>query len=212
MPRTSLFIEPNGFYHIISRSLNDIWLLRDNDDFTYFFELIRTTKQKYPIRLFHYVVMNTHFHLAVQVPNHEVLSKNIAYLKWHYSLWVHKKYNWQGPLWRERYKSLLIENENYLYACGMYIEYNPVRAGICENPIDYPYSSYRKYNSQINDALIDDYEISTNSKGDYQRDNCHISEQWDFRSTLLKNIFSYSPAIGTALFIEKLKHPPNACP
>ncbi len=152
--------------------------------------------------------MHTHFHLAAQAPNQEILSKNIAYLKWHYSLWMRKKYNWKGPLWRERYKSLPIENENYLYACGMYIEYNPVRAGICGDPADYPYSSYRKYNSQIKDTLVDDYQ-----GGDcHALCDCHRLEQWNFRTPLLKNFFSYSPAIGTPLFIEKFKHPKNACP
>ncbi|MFA5117847.1 MAG: transposase [Candidatus Omnitrophota bacterium] len=204
MPRTSRFIATNAFYHIISRSLNDTHILRDNDDFTRFFMLVDTAKQKYPILIFHYVAMNTHFHLVVQAPNHEILSKNISHLKWHYTLWMRKKYGWKGPLWKERYKSLPIENENYLYACGMYIAYNPVRAGVCKDPGDYPYSSFRKYHRGINDPLID---LQESQKGD-----SHLSEQWDFRSNLLKNIFSHSSAIGSTLFIEKLKQPRNACP
>ncbi len=210
MPRPPRFIEQNAFYHIISRSLNDTRILRNSDDFNHFFQLLQTAKQKYPIRIFHYAVMHTHFHLAAQALNQETLSKNITYLKWHYSLWMHKKYNWKGPLWRERYKSLPIENENYLYACGMYIEHNPVRAGICENPADYPYSSYKKYNSQTKDTLIDDYEP--------QNGACHVLCDWhrfkpyDFTSTSLKPIFSHSPAIGSPLFIAKFKHPKNACP
>lgn len=194
MPRLARFIEANGFYHIISRSLNETYILRDENDFSHFFQLLHTAKQKHPILIFHYVIMNTHFHLAVQTPNHEVLSKNIAYLKWHYSIWMRKKYKWKGPLWRERYKSLPIENENYLYACGMYIEYNPVRAGICENPMDYSYSSYRKYNSQTNDSLINDYPESTSHR-----------PILDYRSDITKNIFSLSPAIGSNHFIKKSK-------
>lgn len=196
MPRTPRFIEPNGFYHIISRSSNDMWIIRDNDDFTYFLELIHTAKQKYPIFIFHYVVMNTHFHLVVQTPNHETLSKNIAYLKWHYTLWMRKKHNWKGPLWRERYTSLPIENETYLYMCGTYIEFNPIRAGICRDPADYLYSSYRKYNSRINDTLIDDYEINNNSKQLIQLDYC---------SDIAKNIFSFSPCIGSSSYIKEFK-------
>lgn len=196
MPRLARFIEMNGFYHVVSRSLNETRVLRDNDDFCHFLSLAYAAKQKYPIQIFHYVIMNTHFHFVVQAPTHKILSQNISYIKWHYTLWSRKKYNWMGPLWRERYRSLAIENQDYLYACGMYIEFNPVRAGICENPVDYPYSSYRKYHSQINDTLVDDYEISNNS----EQSMC-----LGYRTDIAKQIFSLSPAIGTNSFIKKMK-------
>jgi len=196
MPRLARFIEKNGFYHIISRSLNETRIMRDNDDFRHFFKLTNSAKQKYPISIFHYVIMNSHFHLAVQTPSHEILSRNIAHIKWHYTLWVRKKYGWRGPLWRDRYKSLPIENESYLFACGMYIEYNPVRAGICNNPGDYSFSSYRKYNSGIDDILIDEYEISPNSKQ---------SMQLDYSLNITKSIFSFSPAIGSNSYTKRFK-------
>lgn len=196
MPRTSRFIEPNGFYHIISRASNDTWIFKDKSDFSHFIQLVHTAKEKHPIRLFHYVLMNTHFHMVLQTSNHMVLSKHIAYLKWHYTLWSRKKYGWKGPLWRERYKSLPIENEEYLYACGTYVEYNPVRAGICINPTNYPYSSYRKYHLEIADTLVDDYEISSYSKQSFQL---------DYSLDITKNIFSLSAAIGSGLFIKQLR-------
>lgn len=203
MTRTARHIETNGFYHIISRSLNNTRIIQEQSDFTHFINLIRTAKQKYPIRLFHYVIMNTHFHMVIQALSHKILSQNIAYLKWHYTLWMRKKYGWNGPLWKERYKSLPIENENYLYACGTYIEYNPVRAGICNTPGNYPFSSYRKYHLGINDSLIDNYEPDIHYSKSLQLDYC---------SELTKNIFSRSWAIGSFLFMEKFKHNSNACP
>ncbi|MDD2702858.1 MAG: transposase [Candidatus Omnitrophica bacterium] len=197
MPRQARFIEPNGFYHIISRSLNEMWILRDNADFEYFKQLAYTAKEKFPIRLFHYVVMNTHFHMVLQASDHTTLSKHIAFLKWHYTIWMRKKYNWKGPLWRERYKSLPIENEDYLYACGMYIEYNPVRAGICAAPEDYPHSSYREYRSSTSNNLLDDYEMTTELKP---------SIQVDYGSEITKNIFSLCSAIGSSTFIKQFKN------
>jgi len=203
MPRAARFIEPNGFYHIISRALNDTWIFRDYADFAHIIKLAHTAKEKYPIRLFHYVIMNTHFHFVLQTSSHTVLSEHIAYLKWHYAMWMRKKYNWKGPLWRERYKSLPIENEDYLFACGMYIEYNPVRAGICAHPKDYPYSSYRKYHLGSVDSLTNDYEV-----------NIHInpSSPLDYQSRLAKNLFSRAPAIGSIIFVNTFKHPLNGCP
>ncbi|OGW78832.1 MAG: hypothetical protein A3I73_00835 [Omnitrophica bacterium RIFCSPLOWO2_02_FULL_45_16] len=206
MPRIARFIEENGFYHIISRSLNDTHILRDDKDFIHFLKLAHAAKKRYPFHLFHYVIMNTHFHFIVQALSHKMLSQGLAYLKWFYTLWCKRKYGGRGPLWQERYTSIPIENEDYLYNCGMYIEYNPVRAGICTNPVDYIFSSYRKHHSGITDTILDDYEKK------------FTSSQYasiDYASDLAKDLLSRSPAIGSTLFIGKLKRfamPQNGCP
>ncbi|HEX9779985.1 MAG TPA: transposase [bacterium] len=157
MPRVARYIEDNGYYHVISRSINQTWSLRDPDDFAHFRRLLRQAKVRFPIRLFHYALMNTHFHLIVQVATKNHLAQHVAFVKWSYTQWMRKKYGWRGPLWRERYKSLPIQNETYLAACGLYVECNPVRAGLCADPADYPYSSAAKYFRGLADDLVDDY-------------------------------------------------------
>jgi putative transposase len=62
-------------------------------------------------------------------------------LKSSYIRYFHAKYKLSGPLWRERYKSLLIENEPYLFVCGEYIENNPVKAGLANLSEEYPFGS-----------------------------------------------------------------------
>ena len=52
-------------------------------------------------------------------------------------------YQRTGTLWEGRYKATLIDSERYLLTCCRYIELNPVRAGMVENPSEYPWSSYR---------------------------------------------------------------------
>jgi putative transposase len=47
-----------------------------------------------------------------------------------------------GTLWESRYKSSVVQTETYLLACSRYIELNPVRARMCLEPGDYPWSSY----------------------------------------------------------------------
>ena len=159
MPRIARYIEENGYYHVISRSINQTWVLRDPEDFARFRTLIREAKGKFPVRLFHYALMNTHFHFVVQAITKDFLAQHLAYVKWHYTQWMRKKYGWRGPLWRERFKSLPIENEIYLAACGLYVEFNPVRAGLCDDLADYPYSSARKYFKGLADDLLDDYNV-----------------------------------------------------
>ena len=204
MPRTARHIEPNGYYHVISRSVNEFWILKDDSDFHYFLNLEREAKKRFPLRLFHYALMNTHFHFVLQTPNTENLSRHLGWLKWHYTKWTRKKYGWKGPLWRERFKNLPIENEYYLAACGIYVEYNPVRAGICQHPADYPFTSYNQCHS-LSDDLIDSYELP------HRLDRTQGSQ---FQSPASKIIFSRAPAIGTPEFVHKyrLHRRPHACP
>lgn len=161
MPRRARYLENNGYYHVISRSVNQTWVFKDAEDFQKFRILVRDAKLKFPVRLFHYALMNTHFHFVLQVSKKELLAKHLAYIKWNYTQWMRRKYGWRGPLWRERFKSLPIENELYLAACGHYVEFNPVRAGLCANPEKYLYSSARKYIAGIADDLVDNYEMPT---------------------------------------------------
>ncbi len=49
MPRIARQVEANGYYHVISRSINQTWVLRDPDDFARFRTLIREAKEKFPM-------------------------------------------------------------------------------------------------------------------------------------------------------------------
>ena len=194
MPRLARCVEENGYYHVISRSINQTWVLKDQEDFTRFRTLVREAKAKFPIRLHHYVLMNTHFHFVLQVVTKDFLAQHLAYVKWYYTQWMRKKYRWRGPLWRERYKSLPIENEAYLAACGLYVEFNPVRAGICADPAEYAYSSHRVYHLGHTDDLVDRCTFAPPPQ---------TLGPLTYTTPTAKQIFSQSPAIGNAFFIEE---------
>ena len=155
-PRSS-YLADDSYYHVISRSINQTAIFRDPEDLARIHAFAREAKRQFPIRLFHYVFMTTHFHLVLQTVRAADLALHLRYLKWHYTLWMRKKYGWKGPIWRERYRSLPIRDETYLSACGLYVELNPVRAGMCRDAAEYAYSSARKYELGRPDDLLDEY-------------------------------------------------------
>jgi putative transposase len=59
-----------------------------------------------------------------------------------------------GTLWEGRYKSSLIDTEAYLVTCHRYIELNPVRAGLVQHPLQYPWSSHAHYAMGTKNSLI----------------------------------------------------------
>ena len=48
----------------------------------------------------------------------------------------------RGALVQGRYKALLVETEEHYLACLSYLALNPVGAGLCDRPEDWPWSSY----------------------------------------------------------------------
>lgn len=188
------YLQPNGYYHVISRTINQTLILKDPEDFQHFQKLMRQAKHQFPLRLFHYAIMSTHFHCILQVIKPEDLPEHLRYLKWHYTQWARKKYGWKGPLWRERYRSLPIENERYLAACGLYVELNPVRAGLCRDPAEYPFSSSRKYYRGRPDELVDEYS------GPSQAGSLMSLAREPGIADL---VFNRSPAIGSESFVKR---------
>jgi putative transposase len=65
---------------------------------------------------------------------------NLSYAQ-HYK----RRYDNIGHFGQDRYKSILISKDQYLLACGSYVELNPVRAGLIKDPGDYRWSGYEEF-------------------------------------------------------------------
>jgi putative transposase len=63
-------------------------------------------------------------------------------LKGRFAQWYNRRHQRYGALWAERFKSVLIEDGKALRAVAAYIDLNPLRAGLCEDPKDYRYCGY----------------------------------------------------------------------
>jgi putative transposase len=70
------------------------------------------------------------------------LSIFIKELKGRFTQWFNRRHGRYGTLWAERFKSLLLEEGQAVATVAAYIDLNPVRAGLCEDPKDYRYCSY----------------------------------------------------------------------
>ena len=71
------------------------------------------------------------------------MQKLIISLGRRYVQYVNRSHRRTGTLWDSRYKSSLIQAETYLLACQRYIELNPVRAAMVDDPAHYRWTSYR---------------------------------------------------------------------
>ncbi len=149
----------DGCYaHVFSRSIEKRTIFKDDEDFKYFLNLLMQEKLKNKFHIFHYCLMHTHFHLAVGINTLSAFSRGLQQVKWKYTRKFNERNMRWGPLWRERFKSMLIEDERYLLACGHYIEENPVKAGMVGERKNWEYSSAQYFKGVSKNKLIDSYE------------------------------------------------------
>jgi REP element-mobilizing transposase RayT len=70
------------------------------------------------------------------------LSQFMKTLKQRFTRWFNKHHGRKGTLWEERFKSVLVEDGHAARTMAAYIDLNPVRAGMVDDPKDYRWCSY----------------------------------------------------------------------
>jgi len=70
------------------------------------------------------------------------LSQFVKELKERFSRWFNKHHGRHGTLWMDRYKSVLVQDGDALRTMAAYIDLNPVRAGLAQDPKDYRWCGY----------------------------------------------------------------------
>jgi len=126
MPR-KVRVENPGFYHIINRGVERRKVFLSKEDKDEFIKILEEVFSIYEITLHSYVLMDNHYHLLIQ--NHKQnLSNAMRQLNSKYAIYFNKKYNRVGHLWQGRYKSWIIQNDNYFFTLFRYFEINPIKA------------------------------------------------------------------------------------
>ena len=101
-----------------------------------------------------YALMTNHVHLLLTPRMAAEVPKLMISLGRRYVQYINRRYRRTGTLWESRYKSSLVQPETYLFACQRYIELNPVRAAIVEDPAHYRWTSYRANGLGQADAVL----------------------------------------------------------
>ena len=142
MPRQARFVLPHFPHHIIQRGHNRQAVFNRDDDYGYYLDTLKEWKARLGCKVYAYCLMTNHVHLVIDPganPEHlGLLMKRLAGRQTRYVNVMEKR---SGSLWEGRYKSSLVQADAYLQACCRYVELNPVRAGLVDDPAKYRWSS-----------------------------------------------------------------------
>ena len=147
MPRPPRIDVGDQIYHVINRANGRATIFHTETDYKDFIYLLSEIKEAYEMRILAYVIMPNHWHLLLYPKNDKDLSKSLQWLGTTHARRHHtrKQTVGNGHLYQGRYKSFLVESNDYLLTLIKYVERNPVRAKFVKKCEDWQWgSAYRR--------------------------------------------------------------------
>ncbi|MBA2295468.1 MAG: transposase [Actinobacteria bacterium] len=136
-------VQPIGIaLHITTRGIRDAPIFLDDSDRRLFMGLLAQTVHRCRWTCLAYCLMTNHFHVLATLSGAN-LSNGMHRLNGTYARRFNERYGHTGHLFEARFSSTVIESNEHLLESVRYIVNNPVRAGVCFDPGDWPWSSFR---------------------------------------------------------------------
>ncbi len=134
--------EPGGVYHVTCRGNNRGPVFADEGDRLLFIDLLGRSVERYQWLVFAHCLMTTHYHLVIQIPSGG-LSAGMCLLNGDFARKANKRHGRGGHVFHDRFAAARIAHAGHLLEACRYVVLNPVRAGICDSPESWRWSSYR---------------------------------------------------------------------
>ncbi len=199
----------NAWYHVMNRGRRGEKIFQDKADFKIFIELLEELNEVFNINVASYCLMTNHYHLLLQTPNAN-LSRSMRHLNGVYTQKYNKRHNYDGPLFRGRYKSIVVDSDSYALELVRYIHRNPLEAGIVDDINKYQWSTHKAYLSSAEKWkwLYKDYILKLFSKS--KSESIRLYKQFVKQEIpeTISNIYKKKnlPAIlGKETFIDRVK-------
>jgi putative transposase len=154
MARAPRTILPGTALHIRQRGNNRMDCFHAADDRRRYLFLLQELAAHFDCQVHAYCLMTNHVHLLVTPLSAEACAGMMRELGRRYTCYFNRRYLRTGTLWEGRFRSCLVETARYVIACYRYIELNPVRPGMADEPATYPWSSHSANIGKRTDPLV----------------------------------------------------------
>jgi len=150
MPRPLRIEYENAFYHVMNRGRERQFIFHDKLYYLAFLDTLNEASQRFDCVIHAYCLMGNHYHLLIETPNAN-LGRIMRHINGVYTQRYNRLKHSDGPLFRGRYKAILVEKDEYLIHLSRYIHRNPIemKSPLVEKLEDYPWSSYPAFIGKI---------------------------------------------------------------
>ena len=154
MPRIARVTTAGYPHHVTQRGNNRETVFFDDEDRCFYKAKLRIFCESCRVDILSYCLMNNHIHLLALPMEEGSLTNCLGRTNLVYTQYINRKYRRSGRLWQNRFFSVIVDQDTYLWSVLRYIELNPVKAGIVDDPRDYQWSSCRATIEGKDDDLV----------------------------------------------------------
>ena len=153
MPRQERQHSATGIYHVMLRGINKQDIFEDDEDYLQFLNILRALVDRRDEQghslpshctFYAYCLMTNHVHLLIRERD-EHIGESIKRIGVAYARYYNHKYERNGHLFQDRFRSEPVNSIEYFMTLMRYIHQNPVVAGLADEVRDYPWSSWPEY-------------------------------------------------------------------
>lgn len=153
MPRSARVVVPGVPHHVTQRGNRRERTFFRPDDYLAWLRFAAEAFDEARVEVWAYCLMPNHLHLVATPSDAEGLARAMRGVSLRYTLRVNEREGWTGHLWQGRFASFPMD-EAHLVRCVRYVGLNPVRAGLVERAVDWPWSSVRAQIAGRDDPLV----------------------------------------------------------
>jgi putative transposase len=154
MPRPPRLDLPNIAQHVVQRGVDRRPCFVLEIHYQEYLRNLLELAPRFECAVHAYVLMCNHVHLLATPRETGGIGRLMQAIGRRYVGFFNYSMDRTGTLWEGRFKSCLVDSDVYLLRCCRYIELNPVRAGVCNEPGAFRWSSYHFNGRQVFDPLI----------------------------------------------------------
>jgi len=207
MPRPLRIETNNAFYHIIDRGYGRKKVFHGPKYYQAFLQCLKEAYQRFSLEIHSYCLLGDHYHLLVKTPQGN-LSRAMRHVNGLYTQRYNRLRKTDGPLFRGRYKAVLIDANNYLLALSRYIHRMPIdiKKPLVKHLSQYPWSSYPDFsNKQKTPDWLYQESVFTElgARNKFQGCRKFVAEGNDEEITNFYNKGNLSSVMGDKLFKER---------
>ena len=122
---------PGGWYYVLSRSSERRLIFTRDGAYEQFLSLVARLPERFGIRVHGYALLPDRYHLQLETPRAN-LSKAVQWLNVGYSVWVNRRSNRAGPLFRGRFKAIIHDQKQAALTINRYLHLTTIRSKAVE--------------------------------------------------------------------------------
>ncbi len=154
MPRMARIVVPGYPHHVVQRGNRRQAVFFRDEDWSRYLRLVRAACLDAGTHVLAYCLMPNHVHFVMVPEQEDGLRAAVADAHRRYTRSVNFREGWRGHLWQERFHSFVMD-ETHLRVTIPYVENNPVRAGLCDAPERWRWSSAGERAGLWDTGLVD---------------------------------------------------------